>query len=557
LGNCFLRCCIHALAGALLLSAGCNSSSSKSSVTAPSGTQCVVQAQAEKTTFPASGGTGTLRIAANRECAWAANSQAGWVSLSAPAKGEGEGSLGFTVAANQDPSARSGRITVNEQEIQLSQDAKPCEFRLSSTEERFDAAGGERRIEITASSAQCEWTARADDPWINIVSATQGKGSGAVTFEVGTLSAGSRSGTVTIAGAQVRVEQTGGQKPPPPTPPQPGCTFVIGPVSFSFGASGGSGDVRVTAPAGCAWTAESPVPWITFTGDSSGSGAGAVSFRVAATDGPARTTLLKIANGVVTVAQSPGCDFAVTPAAQSAGAGGGAISIAVSTAGGCAWTATTGTGWLNIASGATGSGPGRVEVTVQPNTGPARSGTLLVAGRTVTITQASGCRYEISPSSLDVSPAGDSRTVTVATAAGCSWSAAGNVPWVTASTATGVGPGQVQLTVAANSTPARTGTAAVAGQPVSIRQPSLCTFMLNPESSSFDANGGQGLVLVFVTGVCTWTASSGAEWIRMDPEEGGTGSGFVRFAVAPNAGPARSGTVVIAGIAHRVTQAGR
>jgi hypothetical protein len=299
------------------------------------------------------------------------------------------------------------------------------------------------------------------------------------------------------------------------------------------------------------------VPWITFTGESSGAGAGVVSFRVAATDGPARTTLLKIASGVVTVAQSPGCDFAVTPAAQSAGAGGGATSIAVSTASGCAWTATTGTGWLSIASGSTGSGPGRVEVSVQPNTGPARSGTLLVAGRTVTIAQASGCRYEVSPASLDVSPGGDSRTVTVATAAGCAWSAAGNVPWVTASTATGVGPGQVQLTVAANSTPARTGTAAVAGQPVSIRQPSLCTFMLNPESSSFDANGGQGLVLVFVTGVCTWTASSGADWIRMDPEEGGTASGFVRFAVAPNAGPARSGTVVIAGIAHRVTQAGR
>ncbi len=61
-----------------------------------------------------------------------------------------------------------------------------------------------------------------------------------------------------------------------------GCTYNINPTSASYPASGGSGSVTVTAPAGCGWTAVSNDGWITVTSGSSGSGNGSVGYSVAA-----------------------------------------------------------------------------------------------------------------------------------------------------------------------------------------------------------------------------------------------------------------------------------
>ena len=50
----------------------------------------------------------------------------------------------------------------------------------------------------------------------------------------------------------------------------------------SFQASGGAGTVTVTAPSGCAWTASTSAPWITFTGQTTGNGNGVVAFSLSA-----------------------------------------------------------------------------------------------------------------------------------------------------------------------------------------------------------------------------------------------------------------------------------
>jgi hypothetical protein len=75
-----------------------------------------------------------------------------------------------------------------------------------------------------------------------------------------------------------------------------GCTLYISPTSASFGASGGSGRVSVTAPSGCSWTATSNASWITITSGSSGSGNGTVNYSVAAnTSTSSRTGTMTIA----------------------------------------------------------------------------------------------------------------------------------------------------------------------------------------------------------------------------------------------------------------------
>ena len=66
------------------------------------------------------------------------------------------------------------------------------------------------------------------------------------------------------------------------------------------------GNVNVTAPAGCAWTATSTASWITITGGAAGSGAGTVSYSVAPYTGRPRkrSGTMTIAGRTFTIRQS-------------------------------------------------------------------------------------------------------------------------------------------------------------------------------------------------------------------------------------------------------------
>jgi hypothetical protein len=166
------------------------------------------------------------------------------------------------------------------------------------------------------------------------------------------------------------------------------CTFTLSASGQSFPASGGGGTVGVTAAVGCAWSATSNAGWITITGGASGSGNGTVSFSVAANAGTARTGTITIAGQTFTVSQdSPSCSYALSASSASFPAAGGPGNVGVVAPAGCAWTASTTSGWVHITGGA-GSGNGTVYYSVDANSGAARSGTITVQGQTLTITQA-------------------------------------------------------------------------------------------------------------------------------------------------------------------------
>ncbi|MBI4749840.1 MAG: proprotein convertase P-domain-containing protein, partial [Acidobacteria bacterium] len=81
------------------------------------------------------------------------------------------------------------------------------------------------------------------------------------------------------------------------------------------------------------------------------------------------------------------CTYSVSPTSVSATAAGGASSVSVTAGTGCAWTATSNASW--ITTSASGSGNGTASFTVAANSGTtSRTGTLTVAGQTVTVTQA-------------------------------------------------------------------------------------------------------------------------------------------------------------------------
>lgn len=535
------RLCVAAAISAAAAACG----SSTDTFVGPSPSRCVVQAQTDTSSFTATGGAGTVRISANRECAWSAQADATWVALQAQPSGQGDGTVQFTVAANGDPSSRSGGISINDQRLQITQQGSPCQYHLSSTRETVDPEGGKRTVHVESGSTQCQWSADADVPWISIESGKSGSGSGDVVFEVDAVVGPPRTGTLTIAGAKVAVEQG------------TGCTYATAVTTLAVGSAGGTGEVPVSAPAGCTWTAESQTPWITLVSGASGAGPGKVVVRAAPTDGPSRTGTLVAAGRTITVTQSSGCAVSVEPLSQSVPAGASTGSISVRSNPSCAWSASSNTSWLSISSGGSGAGDAQVQFAAAANTGPARSGTLTIGGFTVTISQANGCSYGVSPQDILVSAAGQTGPVDVATGAGCPWRAASDSSWITVTPASATGPGQVTFGVGTNAGPPRSATLTIAGRMVAFSQASACTWALSSPPYDMDPAGGRGFVEVTVGGPCAWIASSTAIWITLEAAVSGTGSGFVHFIVAPNPGPARSGIIRIGHLEYVVRQGGR
>src|SRR5215470_11853628 len=89
---------------------GCTSTQSATTLAAPSSVKCQVQLSPSTTTnFSENGGTGSLAVNTTRDCAWATNVEANWVTVANPS-GQGESTVSYSVAPNSVPQARSTNI---------------------------------------------------------------------------------------------------------------------------------------------------------------------------------------------------------------------------------------------------------------------------------------------------------------------------------------------------------------------------------------------------------------------------------------------------------------
>ena len=531
---------------------------------------CRYEVSASTTAVPAEGATVAVNVQSGGTCGWTAASQVAWIAIPDGSSGNGNGVATLRVAANGG-AARTGTALVAGQTITITQaqpaagppgapPAASCDATITPPSQAFDANGGSGDISV-AVSAGCAWTAATGADWIAVTSGASGSGPGQVHFNVAkNTGASARQGTLTIAGRTFSVAEAGIS-----------CGYAIAPSSASFAAAGGTGSVALATNGGCTWTAKSNVDWISISSGASGSGSTTVSFTVAANSGAAaRTGTLTIGGQTFSVTQAAPCAYSVTASVTSFPDAGGNGSATITTDSACAWTASSNANWITITNPVSGSvtGSGSVTFAVAANTGPARTGTLSIAGQTITLSQAAAtgaCSYTIAPPSQSMPDTGGTGSIAVtATGSNCQWTATSNAAWISI-TAGGTGSGNqsVAYSVAANTGAARTGTLTVAGQTFTVDQagapapPPPCTYSIAPGSQAVAASGATGSVAVTASATtCAWTAASAVDWITITAPGPGQGNGNVDFTIAANAGPPRTGTLTIAGQVFTVNQDG-
>ncbi len=255
------------------------------------------------------------------------------------------------------------------------------------------------------------------------------------------------------------------------------------------------------------------------------------------------------------------CTYTVSPTSFSVGSSGASgLVVSVSTQSGCSWTASAGSTWLHITSGTSGSGSGSVVFNADAYSSGSRTGTLTVAGHTVSVSQSSGGGggggFTITPEAPAVC-----QSVTFTAPDGVtvkSWdfshaNCQGDPANAYGSSTCGMNPAacsSVTWSYPAAGTYTVTMTP-VSGAPVSQQvtvtgSTVACNLSLSASSTQFGADGGSGTIHTGLDSSCSWTASSTAsDWLHVTTASG-SGDGPVQFTVDANTGSdQKQGTIAI------------
>jgi hypothetical protein len=301
-----------------------------------------------------------------------------------------------------------GNLTIGGQAFQVTQSAIACSVTLDTSQlgSPYGPAGGTGLIGITTNGANCSWTASSDAPWAQL---NTGAGSGSTTLGITVQSNASsvtgRSGTLTINGQNIGVQQSG-----------TACTFSLQSATGSVPASGGTGSVGVVTPSVCTWGATSSDPtWLAIT---SAGGSGSTDVQFVAQPNPLttpRTATMTIAGLTYTVTEAGApCTYTLASNNVTVASTGATGSLTFSApAGGCSPDPVSYTNWIAATSTFNGTS-GTVQYTVQPNPSTSnRVGTIRIGEQNFTVTESGGaCGFSMNSYSALIGPLGDAnRTV--------------------------------------------------------------------------------------------------------------------------------------------------
>jgi hypothetical protein len=445
-----------------------------------------------------------------------------------------------------------------------------CSFAVSDAPPTpMDAGGGEFTVAVTA-AAGCLWAAASSASFIAPMGAASGSGAGLVRFGIHANDGAPRQGSVQVASKTLIVQQAGAGASGP-------CELGVTPTAATVAAGGADVtiDVSVVSGTSCTWSAASNDPFIAVKSAGPGAGPGSAVLTVSANGGATRVGTVTIGTRTVTILQestaAPSCTFSVSPTETAAASAGGTVVVTVAKTQGtaCPWIAEARSGFLSIAGNSSGVDSGSITVAVEANGGVARSGTVIVAGQPVTVSQAApplSCEFSISPSQTPAFSSGGQTFVHVQNTQGdvCPWTAVANDSFlVITSGSSGVNTGIVAIQIQANTGALRAGTVTIAGQTFTVTQngpTTPCLYQISP--TTIEAGAAQMSEMVYITKLqgdtCNWSAQSSSSFVTLDPASGQIpllGYSNMMVFVWENTGPARSATVTVGNATLTVTQA--
>jgi hypothetical protein len=509
---------------------------------------------------PSSGGSGSFKVETQPTCAWTATKTASWITLIG-ASGTGTRTVSYVALPNPTSTARTGDITVNGTVYTITQfgAAATCQLSINPSVINATAAGGTADIAVTASRADCIWTASG-------LNATEkpndgSPGNGTVTVVIpANGSATPVTLTATIAGQTLTVNQTG-----------VGCTVSVLPAVVPVSAAGGQHAVQVTAPVGCSYSTVTGQNWISVASGGSGGGTGnpaTILLDVAANSTTvARSGSVTIGGQTVQIDQAAlACSVTVDTSGLGSpfGPAGGVGLIGVTANGAnCNWTASSADGFATV-SPQTATGNGSVAVTVSSNAASTtgRSTNLTIAGQTVALQQSgTTCSPDLQSLSGNVPASGGSGTVGVIAPSVCAWTAISNtLSWLTVSSPGGSGSTGVQFVALANtSATPREGTLTVANKTYTVTQAGApCSYALTTSNLTVASSGLSSSVAFSTTATgCSPTAVSYASWIKNVGTTFNGSTGSVDFTVDPTPYTStRVGTIQLGEQTFTITQSG-
>ena len=164
-------------------------------------------------------------ISVTATSSWTAVAVDTWNHITSNANGNGNGTVSFTVDANNGPprnGAISGPARLHHLPERHARGVTPnCAYLIQSNATQSVPNTGTTSGFIQVITAQnCAWTATTAATWISIKSGASVTGNGAVSYTVPQNDTGiARSGAIVIDGQNVVVNQAGGAVAPPPGTP--------------------------------------------------------------------------------------------------------------------------------------------------------------------------------------------------------------------------------------------------------------------------------------------------------------------------------------------------
>jgi DNA-binding beta-propeller fold protein YncE len=305
-------------------------------------------------------------------------SDSAWLNIT----GVSNGVVNFAFTPNT-MAARAANITLLGQSINVIQMGSP-NYSLATTNLLEGPTSGSDSVMFVAGDA---WTATPNVDWLHLSAASQ-SGLAVNTNLVFTFDSNlgaTRTGTLTIGGQILTITQAGSTYV---ATTDDGAPTFVDPTTKVETAAAGSDALPVVLPVTVDLTGtNAPISdseWLTITGVTNG----VVSFAFPPNTMALRTGHIRLLGQSIAVTQLGPSTYTFLGTTNLVEGNSAASDSVILTAGGI-WSATPNAAWLHVSTAyQSGVGSTNVVFTFDANPGATRTGTLTIAGQTLTVTQA-------------------------------------------------------------------------------------------------------------------------------------------------------------------------